>query len=260
MARSLDTYDRIAIAEIVVYAFFLIGGVFLCFKHGLKRSSGWRFLVILALARLIGSAMLLATINDPTNESLYIGWMTLNGVGFGPLILMLLGLLGRLFESINREGREIVKPVYQRLISLLMLVAMILLIVGGTQADYTIVNGTPKITYTPESRAGAALMIVVLGFLVIETLLVIRNQGYIAEGEHRILIAVLASLPFVIVRLIYTCVLILGNKSQSVWFYLAGGVIMEIMVVLICEAVGFTLQKVPPTTKAPESAQPSYSA
>ncbi|KAF7537260.1 hypothetical protein G7Z17_g12891 [Cylindrodendrum hubeiense] len=260
MARSLDTYDRIAIAEIIIYSFFLVGGAFLCFKHGLSRSSGWRFLVILALARLIGSAMLLATINDPTNISLYIGWMTLNGVGFGPLILMLLGLLDRLFGSINREGRELVKPLYQRMITLLMLVAMILLIVGGTQADYTIVNGSPKINYTTESKAGAALMIVVLGFLVIEAALVVKNQGYIAEGEHRILIAVLASLPFVIVRLIYTCVLILGNKSQTVWFYLGGGVIMEIMVVLICEAVGFTLQKVTPTTKALETEQPSYNA
>ncbi|KPM36818.1 hypothetical protein AK830_g9745 [Neonectria ditissima] len=257
---QLNTYDRIAIAEIVVYALFLIGGVFLCFKHGLKRSSGWRFLVILALARLIGSAMLLATINDPTNESLYIGWMTLNGVGFGPLILMLLGLLDRLFESINRQGPQIVKPLYQRTISLLMLVAMVLLVVGGTNADYTIVNGTPKISYPVESRVGAGLMIAVLVCLIIETVLVVRNQGFIAQGEHRILIAVIASLPFVVVRLIYTCVLILGNKSQGVWFYLAAGVIMEMVVVFICEAVGFTLQKVPPTPKDQETAQSSYNA
>ncbi|KAK7428940.1 hypothetical protein QQZ08_004557 [Neonectria magnoliae] len=246
---QLNTYERIAIAEIVVYAFFLFGGVFLCFKHGLKRSAGWRFLVILALARLIGSAMLLATINDPNNMSLYIGWMTLNGVGFGPLILMLLGLLDRLFESINRQGRQLIQPLYQRAVSLLMLVAMILLIVGGTNADYTVVNGTPKISYPVESRIGAGLMVGVLAFLIFETVLVVRNQGFIAEGEHRILIAVIASLPFVIVRLIYTCVLILGNKSQGVWFYLAGGVIMEMMVVIICEAVGFTLEKVTPKPK-----------
>ncbi|KAH7143956.1 hypothetical protein EDB81DRAFT_512302 [Dactylonectria macrodidyma] len=260
MARSLDTYDRIAIAEIVFYSFFLISGIFLCFKHGLKRSSGWRFLVILALARLIGSSMLLATINDPSNVSLYVGWMTLNGVGFGPLILMLLGLVSRLFDSINRDGREILKPLYQRMISLLMLVAMVLLIIGGTNGDYTIVNGTPKITYPVESRVGAGLMITVLVFLVIETLLAVRYKSFVAEGERRILIAVLTSLPFVIVRLAYTCVLILGGKSQSVWFYLGGGVIMEMMVVVICQTVGFTLQQVPPTTQASETDQSSYKA
>lgn len=246
MGRDLTSYDKISIGEIVIYSFILVGAIFLCIKHGISRSAGWRFLIILALARLIGPAMELATINDPTNQSLYIGWLVLNGVGFGPLILMLLGLLSRSFESINRQGHVVVKPLYLRVIQLLMLVAMILLIVGGTTGKYTIVNGKPKIDYPTESKVGVILMVVVLVLLILETLIVFRNQGYVSQGEHRILVAVAASIPFVIVRLIYTCYLILGNHSQSVWLYLGAGVIMEMIVALICEVVGFSLQKAPP--------------
>lgn len=254
MGRSLDTYDNIAIAEIVVYTFFLGGGVFLCVRDGIRKSSGWRFLVVLALARLIGSALLLATVSDSTNESLYIGWMTLNGVGFGPLILTLVALLGRLLDSINRSVEQpVVKPVYVRGIELCMLLAMILLIVGGTSADYTIVNGSPKITYPTESKVGGILMIVVLVFLLLQTLVVVRHQSKIADGDGRILVGVLVSLPFVVVRLVYTELLILGGEKVSVWMYLGAGVIMEMVVCFVCEVVGFTLQKVSPSTKAPES-------
>lgn len=251
MARALDTYDGIAIAEIIVYTFFLAGGIFLSIKHGFKKSSGWRFLIILALARLIGSSLLLATINNPNNESLYVGYLTLNGVGFGPLILMLLGLLSRLFDSINRQRNTLVEPLYLRLISIMMLVAMVLLIYGGTQADYSTVNGVPKIEYVTASKVGAGLMIGVLVLLIIETALLTRNRGYICQGERRILLAVVLSIPFVLVRLVYTCILILGDKSQDVWLYFGAGVLMEMIVVLICQIVGFTLEKVPPVTKEP---------
>ncbi|KAI5459900.1 hypothetical protein BGZ63DRAFT_388939 [Mariannaea sp. PMI_226] len=261
MTQSLNTYDKIAIAEIVIYTFLFGGSIFLCARDGIRKSSGWRFLVVLSLARLIGSALLLATVNDPSNESLYIGWLTLNGVGFGPLILMLVALIGRLIESINRQSAQpIVKPLYQRLIEILMLAALILLVIGGTSSKYTFVNGVPKINYTVESKVGAILFIVVMAFLLLQTIVVLRHQGYIAQGDYRILVAVLASIPFVIVRLVYTVYLILGNKTTTVWLYLGAGVIMEMFVCIICEVVGFTLKKVSPKTNAPENEQAPYNA
>ncbi|KAF4466087.1 transmembrane [Fusarium albosuccineum] len=252
MARPLNDYDNIAIAEIVVYSIFLVGALILCKTHGFGRNAGWLYLLILSLARLIGSSMILASINDPSNTSLYIGWLTLNGIGLGPLILTLLGLLSRCFDSINRQGHVVVKPIYQRLIQLLMLVAIILIAVGGSNSSYTINSGTSKVDYSTESKVGAILMIVVLVLLVLQTLFALRNQGYISQGEHRLLIAICASLPFVVVRLAYSCLLILGGHKQTVWLYLGASVIMEIMVALICEAVGFTLNKKPAPTSQEE--------
>jgi hypothetical protein len=249
MSRSIDNYDRISIAEIVVYAFFLVIAIFLCFKHGMAKSDGWRFAIVLALARIIGSALRLASISDPQNTSLYIGWLTLNGLGLGPLVLLLLGLLIRLFDSINRQGHVVVKPLYQRLIQLLMVVGMILLIVGGTQSDYTLSGSNPSIHYPTTSVAGMAIFVVVFALTVLEAVVAFMNQGYVAQGEHRIFFAVFVSLPFLLVRLVYGCVIIFASVHASVWLYLGAGVIMEMVVVLVCEAVGLTLDAPPPKPK-----------
>ncbi|KAJ6444764.1 transmembrane protein [Purpureocillium lavendulum] len=247
MGRPLDTYDHIAIASLVIYTFFIAGGVYLCIKHGFKRSSGWRFLIILALARIIGDALRLATVSDPTNVSLYIGWMTLNGLGLGPLILVLLGLLDRVFDSINRQGHVVVKPMYQRLLGVLMLVGIVLLIVGGTQSDYHVgAGGQPKIEYSAISKAGTGIFAAATALLCLETFLAFSNQGYVSQGEHRIILCVIASLPFVIARLAYSCLLVFGGVTSTVWLYLGLLVIMEMVVVLLCEVLGFTLDKAPP--------------
>lgn len=249
MTRSLDTYDNIAIAELVLYTFFLAGGIYLCIKHGFINNHGWRYLVILSLARLIGSGMRLGTISDPSNTDLYVGWLTLTNLGLSPLILVIIGLCSRLFDSLKRQGNPTVNY-FQRFIEILMLVALILIIVGGTQADYTLgASGAPKISYTSISKAGIALMIVVLVLLSAEFLLLLLKQGLVAQGEHRIFIAVGLSLPFVWVRLIYSCVIIFGGVTSSVWLSLGAGVIMEIIVVIICEAVGFSLGKAPEMPK-----------
>ncbi|KAL4724937.1 hypothetical protein ACLX1H_008384 [Fusarium chlamydosporum] len=243
MARPMDTHDDIAIAEIIIYTFLLFGALFLCKTHGFSRNAGWFYIIILSLARLIGSAMLLGTINDPSNTNLYIGWIVLNGLGLGPLILILLGLLDRIFTTVKQQGGTGVNALYQRVVRLLMLAAVILISVGGANSNYTLDGASPLIKYSTESKVGVILMIVVLVLVVGQFLLALRNQSYIVDGERRLLIAVGVSLPFVIVRLAYTCTLILGGHRQDVWIYLGCGVIMEMVVVIVCEAVGFTLHK-----------------
>ncbi|KAJ9417411.1 hypothetical protein FOXG_09362 [Fusarium oxysporum f. sp. lycopersici 4287] len=252
MARPMDAHDDIAIAEIVIYTFILIGALFLCKTHGFGRTAGWLYICILSLARLIGSSMLLATINDPSNTSLYVGWLTLNGLGLGPLILILLGLLSRCFDSIKRQGGRGVLPIYQRAIQLLMLAAIIIISVGGANSDYELNGSSPSVKYNSECKIGVILMILVLVLVLGQFFLALRSQSYIADGEHRLLIAVGASLPFVVVRLAYTCALILGGHKQDVWMYLGAGIIMEMMVAIICEAVGFTLCKAPKPTESQE--------
>lgn len=250
MKRAIDTYDQIAMAEIVLYAIFLIGGIYLMTKHGWRSGSYWRYVVVFSLARLIGSGMRVASINDATNVDLYIGWLTTNSVALGPLVLILLGLSSRLFDSINRQGHVVVKPIFQRLIELLMLVAMILSIVGGADADYELGgSGQPKVKYPTLSRVGMALMIVVLVLVIIQFFMLFKKQGLVSQGEHRIFIAIGISIPFVAVRLIYSSIRIYGGTGRSVWLYLGMSVIMELVVVSICEAVGFSLEKAAPMPK-----------
>ena len=148
--------------EIVVNAFHLVGGIYLCVKHGISRAAGFRFIVILALARLIGSSMLLATLSDATNQSLYTGWAVTKSFGLGPLILMLVGLLSRTFDWINRGGSIVLPPLVIRLVQLLMLVAVVLAIVGGTPSEYSTDATSIIVDYNTMSKVGMALMILVV--------------------------------------------------------------------------------------------------
>lgn len=253
MMVYLDTYDIISVVGIPIYTVFLACAISLLIKHGFANSSGWRYLIILALARIIGFGLRLGLMNDPTNTSLWIGWMTVTGIGLGPLVLLLLGLLSRVFESINRQGHVVLKPMYQRLIQLLVFVAIIVTIVGGTSSNFHVEDGSIKVDYATASHVGVGLMIAAVALLCLETLIGFRNQGFVAQGEHRILLGVVGSLPFVIARLVYSCVTVFANVTSNRWLYLGLCILPEMIVVFIMEVLGFTLDKVPSVPKADDS-------
>ncbi|KAM0263370.1 hypothetical protein ACHAQJ_001226 [Trichoderma viride] len=241
MTGSFDAYDGIACAEIGIYCIYLCGAIYLCRKHGLTKSAGWRFLIILSLARIIGDSMRLATIWQPTNQSLYIGWLTLLGVGLGPLILTLHGVLGRLIDSMNIQGRAPIKSFHRRLLEFLMFGGMILVIIGGTKSQYTLNHGSPVVHYSTLSYIGTGIIVVVMGLLILECLIVFRNRDCIVQSEHRVLTAVIICIPFVLVRLAYSCILVFGGVHSSPWLLLGMSTAMEVTVTFICEITGFTL-------------------
>lgn len=250
MHRPFDTYDAVSVALLGMYTIFFVGAILLCLKHGFRKSAGWRYLLVLALVRIIGSCLRLATLSSPTNQGLYIGWMVLNGLGLGPLILILLGLLSRSFESMRRNGHDIVKPVFHRAIQVLMLVAIILLIVGGFNSKFTVAsNGSPQITYSEVSRVGNSLVILVYVLLCVEVLLAFVNRGYVAQGEHRLIFAVIFCLPFVLVRLVYSSMLVFLHVHSTAWLMLAMEVAMEAVVVFVCQVLGFSLAREPDEMK-----------
>ncbi|KAL6901707.1 hypothetical protein GGI43DRAFT_403738 [Trichoderma evansii] len=247
MGRPLQTYDDIAIAELTFYIFALGGGIFLCLKHGFTRNAGFRALVLLSLARIIGASFRLATISSPDNISLYIGWMTLNGIGLAPLIMLAIGLLNRVFESIQqRKGSVIIRPQYQKFVELLMLLAIILLIVGGTESNFTITDGKPKVDYSTISHAAEGILIAIAALLTLAIFLAIINQKYVGVGEHRIIFTVAVCFPFILVRLTYSAILIFGGITSTPWLYLGLSSLMEMIVTLFSEVLGFSLDKANP--------------
>lgn len=243
MSHSFDAYDGIASAEIGLYSLYLGGAIYLCFKHGFGRSAGWRSLIMLSLARLIGASMRLATISMPTDKSLYIGWLILLGIGLGPLILTLHGLLGRILDSMSSQGHSIIKSFHRRVFEILILVGVILLIIGGTQSKITIQNGNPVTHYVTLSYVGTAILVGVMGLLILECFIVFRNRASIIPGENRILIAVIICIPLVLVRLCYSCILVFGGVHSTPWLLLGMSTCMEVTTTFICETVGFTLSK-----------------
>ncbi|KAG5982722.1 hypothetical protein E4U55_001469 [Claviceps digitariae] len=246
---QLDTYDIISIVGLPIYAAFLACAVFLCVKHGLSRSAGWYFLVILSISRLISFGMRLALVNDPTNMSLWSGWSIINSLGLAPLILLLLALLMRVFESINRQGHVVLKPLHQRLIQAVVLVALILGIVGGTNSSYSTENGVVKINFNTLTQAGVGLMIAAVVALCVEAVVALRSQGFVAQGEHRILLGVVASIPFLIMRVVYSCLTAFVGITSNVWVYLCLSILSEAAIILMLEVLGLSLKKAPRQTK-----------
>ncbi|KAG6180689.1 hypothetical protein E4U27_002677 [Claviceps purpurea] len=230
----LDAYDIISIVGIPIYVILLACAIILCLKHGFYKSAGWPFLALLALWRIVSFSIRLALVNDPTNTSLWAGWLILNSVGLGPLLLLLLSLLLRVFESINRQEFVVLKPLYQRLIQILVLVAVICGIVGGTNSSYNNCRWRHL-----------GLMIAAIALLCGEAFIAVRSQGYIAQGEHRILLGVVASIPFVIARLVYSCLTVFGGVTPNVWLYLFLGILTELIVMSMLEVLGFMLGKAP---------------
>lgn len=253
---ALTERHGIAVAEIVVYVPALAIAVFLTIRHGFGRNVGWLYMILLSLIRLVGASMLLATIAQPRNINLYVGVIVTERIGLSPLILVQLGLLSRLLVSMRKalSSSTILKPMHLRLVQLVIALGLILGTVGGSQMSTSASGATQPSSTT--SVAGMALNIVGFALLVLAAGATAMQISHAAEGEKRILLAVALSLPFILVRVIYSAVgtfdsgnLDFQPSQGNPGVALGMSVIMEIIVVVIVEAVGLTLRKLDPEDK-----------
>jgi len=247
---AITHHNAVSIAELVVYVPCLITSIFLAIRHGFGKSAGWYFLIVFCLARTIGPAMQLATISNPTNTSLYTGYTILQSVGLSPLLLATLGLLGRLLNSINRSHTALVNHRVLKFIELLLLVALILAIVGGVNASENAVDNGGVYKAPTISKAGSALFIVSYVAIVVFTILISFSVRHAEGGEKRILLAVIMSLPLLLIRLIYSVISTFSHSklfspfNGSIVILLCVALIEEFIVVVLYEATGLTLNKI----------------
>ncbi|KAK9799141.1 hypothetical protein SCARD494_02322 [Seiridium cardinale] len=247
---ALTEHDNISIAEICVYTPSLIIAIFVSYRHGFGRSSGWLYLIIFSLARILGSALQLATISQPTNISLYVGAAILANIGLSPLILVQLGLLSRALTSIRKSVETFVNERMIRLVQLLILVGLILSTIGGSQAG----NGyadTGVYTVPTLSKAGMGLMIAGFILTVAAAIQVAMQISHAESGEKRLSLAVGLSLPFVLIRLAYAAASVYSQNPEfnqltgDVNIQLGMSVVMEMIAIAIIEGVGLTLKRIP---------------
>ncbi|KAI1384613.1 uncharacterized protein F4822DRAFT_367992 [Hypoxylon trugodes] len=247
---ALTERDSISIAQLIVFLFSLFVAIWLAIRHGFGRNAGWFYLIILSLARIVGASLQLATISDPTNVSLQIGAVTLQSVGLSPLILTQLGLIGRALASIQKSTTAFITVNRLRLVQTLTLVGLILGIIGGTQAGQNVAK-TGQYTVSSLSQAGIGLTIASFALLVLATLFVAQQISYVESGEKRLVLAVGLSLPFILVRLVYSAISVFGNNPSfnqlkgNADILLGMSVLMEMIVVIIVEGIGMTLKTVP---------------
>lgn len=275
---AISQVNQVAIAQICVYVPALAIAIVLALRHGFRRSSGWLYLILFCLIRVVGASMQLATINDPTNSDLYVGAFTLNSIGLSALILIMLGLTTRLSQSIQQSQTLLINPRSLRLVQTVVMVGLILGIVGGTQMGDQISNmfkNPGQTTYdVPQlSKVGVGLMIGGYGILVIANAKLGTQISHAEPGEKRVLIAIAAAMPFVLVRLIFSAMATFttnrnfrsfGGGPDYIHYFIGMAVVMEMVAIAIFEGVGLTLQKkpvkkgytVPMGNRVPQQGQP----
>lgn len=91
--------NGVSILLLIFYLPVLAIAILLAARHGFQRSSGWRFMIIFALARILCTCFDLATIAEPDNTSLYIGYTILIGIAISPLELVAFGYVCSLTVS-----------------------------------------------------------------------------------------------------------------------------------------------------------------
>ncbi|KOS18564.1 hypothetical protein ESCO_001316 [Escovopsis weberi] len=247
MHRPLVAYDGIAIAELLFYLLALAAAVSLCLKHGFTKDLGWRAILVLALVRIIGSALRLATIHDPHNINLYIGWQVLDSIGIAPLLLLLIGLLGRALASIPAAapGKLSIHAAHRRAVLLLLAASVVLFAVGGSRSRVEVVAGQPTTDYSQITKVAVVLHIVVLAATAAGLALAAARIGNVPARERKVVHAVALCLPFVAVRLAYTCLLVFGGKKSSPWLYLGLSSLPEMFVTFVGVILGLRLDVLP---------------
>ncbi|KAI0202766.1 hypothetical protein F4808DRAFT_58208 [Astrocystis sublimbata] len=258
---ELTAHNGISIVQIIFFVPFLLIAILLTIRHGIKRDAAWLFLVFFSLSRLIGASLQLATIAYPQKTSLQIGVFTLQSVGLSDLILMLLALLTRALTSMEKGRSAVIQPRILWWIQFLVFVGVILNAIGGPSSSSSFAKtGVYKISNL--SIAGTSLTIAGFALLVVATAIMALKVSYAEPGEKRLVLAVALSLPFLLVRVLYSAIGTFRPNSDfslargSIFIYLGTAVIEEIIIMLIVEIMGLTLQVLPKTDLPPSEPGP----
>lgn len=261
---TLSYHHVISVIQLVVYFPSLFLAAFLVYRHGLRTNSGFIFLTTFALARIVGACCDLATISNPST-SLFTAAAICSAVGLSPLMLACVGLLSRANLSIQHTtSRPALPSAAFSLFRLLTVVAMAISIAGITANMSSEGLAHPDI----KTKVGMILYVVSWVAMVLILLFITSRHSSLERGEHRTLLAVAISSPFILVRVIYafliwflhngTFSMINGNQTVA----LVMSVLEEFVVVIVCLGVGMTLRvrgTQDSRSRGEEAAMPAYS-
>jgi hypothetical protein len=247
---TLTDWNAVSIVELIIYTPALLISILLWVRHGFRRDAAWFYLMSFTIIRLVGASLQLATIGSQSPIGLQLAIARLSYIGLSPLLLTTFGLLRRINHEINKTHRTGITPLHLRLIPIPVVIAIILVIVGVSISAGDLVE-TGSYTTQIATEVGVTLFIVAFAISVLITGILLLHRSHIEAGEQRLLIAVAASAPLVLVRLIYTVLATFTNVNGfsvingSVVTMACAAVMEEMIVVMIYETVGLTLRQTP---------------
>lgn len=246
---GLTSRQDLDIVELVYYGIATPLIAFVLIKHGFARQIGWLYLAILAILRIVGAATGIASVNDHST-GLIEASLICTSIGISPLLLSLLGILGRLNQGMKGQG---VSQRLERLIHIPILVGLILALVAGTK-EFSSDASTRNEGYTM-LKAAVLLFLVGLLALVFVAFQTFARRQFILDGEMRLLTVSILAIPFLLVRIIYSIISafsqgsntfsIISDTTRAVVIQAIMAVLMEFIVVGMFIAAGLTVRKIP---------------
>lgn len=165
----------------------------------------------------------------------------------------------RSVDWINARSQGILTVKHFRLIQVLITVALILSIAGGSSGN---TNPDGTVTVPTTSKAGVALFIVAYCAICLVLLVSMPSIGHVPTLEKRIAIGVIVALPFILTRLIYSALVVFVHNhlfnviDGSVAVFAAMAVVEEFIVVFIYLLLGFTLEQLQPEQQGEIASRP----
>ncbi|KAI5456032.1 hypothetical protein BGZ63DRAFT_418067 [Mariannaea sp. PMI_226] len=201
--------DGVAIFQLVYYTIALGLGIWVSARHGFLKSSGWIFLAIFSSIRIVSSSSQIATLTTKSETAVTISLIT-GILGLSPLLLATLGILSRVWYSfLESPWNTIFSFGVIKAVQTPAAIALILCIVGATSA-----NNPAEIGDQGPVKAGIVLYLVVFVFILLLTAVAAVGIRMTKRGEAKLLRAVAMSLPFLLVRIIYSLLSIFSDNAN----------------------------------------------
>jgi hypothetical protein len=232
---------------IAVLAFYTCTGIFSVIRlvqHGLRKTASERLLLVFSIGRILCAGFQLATINYPTNTSIWAGYVTTFSICVSLLLSASLVLLRRLAQRAGTDFPQIGRRDSMKFCQILVTIGLILGIVGGIRADN---NWGSTGSYQPDVIQKVSVVIFIVSWaLVVFMTIHILGKARATSQTQKIAVGVFAiSLPLLAVRIAYSAVSIFAHPALfssingSVTIMLCMALIEEAVVVLMYEVLGF---------------------
>ncbi|KAM3413993.1 hypothetical protein BST61_g10657 [Cercospora zeina] len=229
---SLTTHGILAVAELAFFAPAFVVSVGLCIKHNIIRNSGWFYMVLISILRMVGASCVLymETQNNYSSGLQETAAIT-SAVGTAPLLLALLGFVSRVNESMRPGG--ISKNAF-RAIHLVSLAALVLSVFGGINTAKS-----HKDSYDLGRtllKAGAVVFFFIWMALSALAIYTFCRASRAPSSESKLLLVSVSVLPFLLVRLVYTLAVSFSSPG-SIFAYPTPSVPVQASMMFAMEAI-----------------------
>ncbi|TCD68819.1 hypothetical protein EIP91_009686 [Steccherinum ochraceum] len=200
---GLDTRGDISVVELVVYIPLGLVAAYLIIRPGSLRKTGWFYLMLLSIVRIVGSILHIVT-ETSANPSvgLFIATAVLESAGLSPLMLSTLSFLGIVVQESPMEKTALVNYGFIGL-HLTNMVALGLATLGGIKLGNA-QNQDDVNSANTFKRIGVILFLVVFVLIALVHVYFWTQKSKIMKYRRMLLAGISCALPFLLTRVLYT--------------------------------------------------------